>query len=136
CLRYRDYWSPEMESSQQRDGGEGVARQEPAGGGLRLRRDMGLWSAVSLIAGCMIGSGIFMSPQGVLVYMGSPGASLVVWAVCGLLTTLGALCYAELGTLVPESGGEYAYILRTFGSLPLHDAGEKKQPALPGSPCL
>uniref|UniRef100_A0A8D1NT80 B(0,+)-type amino acid transporter 1 n=1 Tax=Sus scrofa TaxID=9823 RepID=A0A8D1NT80_PIG len=96
----------------------GVARQEPAGGGLRLRRDMGLWSAVSLIAGCMIGSGIFMSPQGVLVYMGSPGASLVVWAVCGLLTTLGALCYAELGTLVPESGGEYAYILRTFGSLP------------------
>ncbi|EPY84939.1 B(0,+)-type amino acid transporter 1-like protein [Camelus ferus] len=79
---------------------------------------MGLWSAVSLIAGCVIGSGIFMSPQGVLVYMGSPGASLVVWALCGLLATLAALCYAELGTLVPESGGEYAYILRTFGSLP------------------
>uniref|UniRef100_A0A8C3W2J0 b(0,+)-type amino acid transporter 1 n=1 Tax=Catagonus wagneri TaxID=51154 RepID=A0A8C3W2J0_9CETA len=100
-------------------GTTGVRRwREPAGGALRLRRDMGLWSAVSLIAGCMIGSGIFMSPQGVLVYMGSPGASLVVWAICGLLTTLGALCYAELGTLVPESGGEYAYILRTFGSLP------------------
>ncbi|XP_010945686.2 b(0,+)-type amino acid transporter 1-like isoform X1 [Camelus bactrianus] len=107
-----------MEGSQQRDGGEGVAGQEPGGGGLRLGRDMGLWSAVSLIAGCVIGSGIFMSPQGVLVYMGSPGASLVVWALCGLLATLAALCYAELGTLVPESGGEYAYILRTFGSLP------------------
>ncbi|KAF5917334.1 hypothetical protein HPG69_008406 [Diceros bicornis minor] len=79
---------------------------------------MGLGSAVSLIAGCMIGSGIFISSQGVLVYMGSPGASLVVWAVCGLLAMLGALCYAELGALVPESRGEYAYILRTFGSLP------------------
>ncbi|KAL6051507.1 hypothetical protein STEG23_011312, partial [Scotinomys teguina] len=55
---------------------------------------------------------------GVLVYMGSPGASLVVWAICGLLAMLGALCYAELGSLVPESGGDYAYILRTFGSLP------------------
>lgn len=59
-----------------------------------------------------------MSPQGVLVYMGSPGASLLVWAVCGLLATLGARCYAELGALVPESGGEYTCILRTFGCLP------------------
>ncbi|XP_002915050.1 b(0,+)-type amino acid transporter 1 [Ailuropoda melanoleuca] len=107
-----------MERSQERDGGEGVAGQEPGGGGLRLRREIGLWSAVSLIAGCMIGSGIFMSPQGVLVYIGSPGASLVVWAICGLLATMGALCYAELGALVPKSGGEYAYILQIFGSLP------------------
>ncbi|KAG5211250.1 hypothetical protein JEQ12_013679 [Ovis aries] len=50
--------------------------------------------------------------------MGSPGASLLVWAVCGLLATLGARCYAELGALVPESGGEYTCILRTFGCLP------------------
>ncbi|XP_006880781.1 PREDICTED: B(0,+)-type amino acid transporter 1-like [Elephantulus edwardii] len=109
-----------MERSKERCGGEGLAEPKPGGGSreLRLRREIGLWSAVCLIAGCMIGSGIFMSPQGVLVYMGSPGASLVVWAVCGLLATLGALCYAELGALIPESGGEYAYILRTFGSLP------------------
>ncbi|KAK2510021.1 hypothetical protein MC885_020012, partial [Smutsia gigantea] len=110
--------SPEMERSQGREGGEGVAGQEPSGGGLRLRAEIGLWSAVSLIAGSMIGSGIFMSPQGVLISMGSPGASLVVWAVCGLLAMLGALCYAELGALVPESGGEYSYILQIFGSLP------------------
>ncbi|KAM6180367.1 b(0,+)-type amino acid transporter 1-like [Erethizon dorsatum] len=105
--------SSEMERSSDRgdcDGG--------AGPGLALRRQIGLWSAVSMVTGCMIGSGIFMSPQGVLVYMGSPGASLVVWAVCGLLSMLGALCYAELAALFPEAGGEYAYILRTFGSLP------------------
>ncbi|MBZ3891281.1 b(0,+)-type amino acid transporter 1 [Sciurus carolinensis] len=109
-----------MESRKERSGSLGVAGQELSSGapGLMLRREIGLWSAVSLIAGCMIGSGIFMSPQGVLVYMGSPGASLVVWALCGLVAMLGALCYAELSALVPESGGEYAYILRTFGSLP------------------
>ncbi|XP_004387657.1 b(0,+)-type amino acid transporter 1-like [Trichechus manatus latirostris] len=109
-----------MERSKERDGGEGVAEQELGSGprGLKLRREIGLWSAVSLIAGCMIGSGIFMTPQRVLIYMGSPGASLVVWATCGFLATLGALCYAELGALIPESGGDYTYILRTFGSLP------------------
>ncbi|XP_036026131.1 putative L-type amino acid transporter 1-like protein MLAS isoform X2 [Onychomys torridus] len=109
-----------MERSEERDGSAGPAGQEPSSGapGLALKREIGLWSAVSMTAGCMIGSGIFMSPQGVLVYMGSPGASLVVWATCGLLAMMGALCYAELGSLVPESGGDYAYILRTFGSLP------------------
>ncbi|XP_005322704.2 b(0,+)-type amino acid transporter 1 [Ictidomys tridecemlineatus] len=109
-----------MERRKERNGSVQVAGQESGSGaqGLLLRREMGLWSAVSLVAGCMIGSGIFMSPQGVLVYTGSPGASLVIWALCGLLVMLGALCYAELSALVPESGGEYVYILRTFGSLP------------------
>lgn len=83
-----------------------------------LKREIGLWSAVSITAGSMIGSGIFMSPQGVLVYIGSAGASLIVWTICGLLALLGSLCYAEMGSLVPESGGDYAYVLRTFGSLP------------------
>ncbi|KAK1333260.1 hypothetical protein QTO34_006801 [Cnephaeus nilssonii] len=103
-----------MERSGERGGGEQVAGQERGAGGLRLRREIGLWSGVSLIIGSMVGSGIFMSPQGILVYVGSPGASLVVWVVCGLLATLSALCFAELGALVPESGGEYAYILHTL----------------------
>ncbi|XP_053317040.1 b(0,+)-type amino acid transporter 1-like [Spea bombifrons] len=85
---------------------------------LHLKRELGLISAVSLIAGTMIGSGIFMSPQWVLFYMGSPGASLVIWAACGVLAMLGALSYAELGTVIKESGGEYIYILRNVGSLP------------------
>uniref|UniRef100_A0A3P8RMP9 Zmp:0000001267 n=1 Tax=Amphiprion percula TaxID=161767 RepID=A0A3P8RMP9_AMPPE len=70
---------------------------------LSLRREVGLVGAVSLIGGTMIGSGIFMSPQTVLSTIGSPGASLVVWACCGLLVILA------------ESGGEYIYILRTSG---------------------
>ncbi|XP_040204471.1 b(0,+)-type amino acid transporter 1-like isoform X2 [Rana temporaria] len=85
---------------------------------LQLKRELGLVSAVSLITGTMIGSGIFMSPQWVLHYMGSPGASLLIWAACGVLSMLGALSYAELGTVIRESGGEYIYILRNVGTLP------------------
>ncbi|KAJ8333040.1 hypothetical protein SKAU_G00419360 [Synaphobranchus kaupii] len=84
---------------------------------LTLRRELGLVSAVSLIAGTMIGSGIFMSPQLVLSNIGSPGASLAIWAACGVLAMLGSLCYAELGTTIRESGGEYVYIMRTSGQL-------------------
>lgn len=85
---------------------------------LSLKREIGLTSAVSLIAGTMIGSGIFMSPEWVLRNIGSPAGSLIIWAACGLLATFGALSYAELGTIIKESGGEYIYILRNFGSLP------------------
>lgn len=82
---------------------------------LSLKREVGLMGAVSLIAGTMIGAGIFMTPQTVLSSIGSSGGSLMVWAACGLLTTLASFCYAELGTVIRESGGEYIYILRTSG---------------------
>ncbi|XP_060918652.1 b(0,+)-type amino acid transporter 1 isoform X3 [Labrus mixtus] len=82
---------------------------------LTLKREVGLMGAVSLIAGTMIGSGIFMTPQTVLSTIGSPGASLVVWAACGVLVIMISFCYAELGTVITESGGEYIYILRTSG---------------------
>uniref|UniRef100_A0A8C3I4I0 B(0,+)-type amino acid transporter 1-like n=1 Tax=Chrysemys picta bellii TaxID=8478 RepID=A0A8C3I4I0_CHRPI len=108
-----------------RTGGTGSARHmgrrinpSEGMGTLRLKREVGLISAVSLIAGTMIGSGIFMSPEWVLYHMGSPAGSLIIWAACGLLVMFGALSYAELGTIIKESGGDYIYILRNFGSLP------------------
>lgn len=85
---------------------------------LTLRRELGLTSAVSLVAGIMIGSGIFMSPQFVLVYVGSSGASLIVWAVCGIVCMCTALSYAEMGTIIRESGGDYIYILQIYGPCP------------------
>ncbi|XP_077433182.1 b(0,+)-type amino acid transporter 1 [Vanacampus margaritifer] len=83
--------------------------------GVNLKRDVGIIGAISFIAGTMIGSGIFISPQYVISTIGSPGASLIIWASCGLIAMLGGLCYAELGTVIPESGGEYIYMLRTSG---------------------
>lgn len=84
---------------------------------LKLKTEVGLLGGVCLIAGVMVGSGIFMSPQYVLIYIGSPGASLLIWAASGLLAMLASLCYAELGTVIRESGGEYIYILRTSGNV-------------------
>ncbi|XP_073688695.1 b(0,+)-type amino acid transporter 1 [Garra rufa] len=85
---------------------------------LALKRELGLTSAVSLVAGIMIGSGIFMSPQFVLAYVGSSGASLIIWAVCGIVCMCTALSYSEMGTIIRESGGNYSYILQIYGPCP------------------
>lgn len=63
-------------------------------------------------------AGIFVSPKGVIQEVNAVGTSLVVWVLCGLLSMIGALCYAELGTSIPLSGGDYAYIHEAYGSLP------------------
>ncbi|XP_073950791.1 b(0,+)-type amino acid transporter 1-like isoform X2 [Choristoneura fumiferana] len=95
------------------ENGNGVA--SVAGSTVKLKRELGLFSAVNLILGVMIGSGIFVSPASALKHSGSVGLCLVIWTVSGIISLLGALSFAELGTVVNKSGAEYAYFQEAFG---------------------
>lgn len=77
---------------------------------------LGLFDGISTIFGLMVGSGIFSSVKEIQGKVGSPGMTIVVWLLTGLLSLAGALCYAELGTLIPGSGGEAQYLQKAFGS--------------------
>nr|XP_002125910.1 b(0,+)-type amino acid transporter 1 [Ciona intestinalis] len=87
---------------------------------VELKREVSLVGGISLIVGTMIGSGIFVSPKGVMRNAGSLGAGFLIWLGCGVLATFGALSYAEVGTMIPKSGGEFPILLEAFGPIPAY----------------
>jgi APA family basic amino acid/polyamine antiporter len=86
--------------------------------GERLPRHLGLGSAIAVLVGSTIGSGIFRVPAGVAERLQEPGPVLLAWVVGGLVALFGALTYAELAAALPRSGGVFAYLLEGFGPLP------------------
>jgi basic amino acid/polyamine antiporter, APA family len=86
--------------------------------GERLPRHLGLWSAVAVLIGSTIGSGIFRVPATVAARLQFPGPVFLAWVIGGLVALFGALTLAELAGALPRSGGVFAYILESFGPLP------------------
>jgi APA family basic amino acid/polyamine antiporter len=82
-----------------------------------LSRDLGASHATAIVVGTVIGSGIFLVPAEMMHAVGSAKLVYLAWIVGGLLSLFGALTYAELGAVRPESGGEYAYLRDAYGPL-------------------
>jgi len=83
-----------------------------------LRRELGLWSAIAVLVGSTIGSGIFRSPAGIAAKLPGPLPLLSVWVMGGLFALCGALTLAEIASAYPRTGGLYVYIKESWGPLP------------------
>jgi APA family basic amino acid/polyamine antiporter len=85
--------------------------------GETLKPGLSLFDSITLVAGSMIGSGIFIVSADIARQVGSPAALLAVWIVAGLMTIAGALAYGELAAMMPEAGGQYVYLREAYGGL-------------------
>lgn len=108
------------EKTRLNDSTDSMENGEGSGGKIALKKEITLVDGIGLIAGTVIGSGIFISPTGILENTNSVGLALLVWLGCGLLAMFGCLVYAELGAFVTKSGAEYAYLMQAFGRIPAY----------------
>ena len=83
----------------------------------QLLRVLGPVGATAVVVGSVIGSGIFKKAGGIAENIGRVDLILLVWIVCGVLSLLGALAFAELGAMMPHAGGQYVYLRAAFGPL-------------------
>ena len=74
-----------------------------------------IWSAISLVIGCVIGSGVFVKPGRVLLAAGDSNSAIMAWVIGGLISLAGGLTIAEISSRIPRSGGVYAYIEELYG---------------------
>jgi basic amino acid/polyamine antiporter, APA family len=84
---------------------------------LQPRRDLTLTHAIALVVGIIIGTGIFLKTASMAQSVGTPALVLSAWAAAGAVAMLGALCFAELGALLPHAGGEYVYLRTAYGEI-------------------
>ncbi len=82
-----------------------------------FHRELGLWDAIVVVAGAIIGVGIFVNPSNVARILPASGWMLAVWALGGLVAMIGGFVYAELGSRLPFVGGQYVYLTRAYGPL-------------------
>ena len=92
-----------------------TAPAQPAAGGGLPRQTLSVFDAVSMIVGIVVGVGIFKAPAIVAGSVGSETAFMAMWVAGGVISLVGALCYAELGSAHPNAGGEYYFLSRAYG---------------------
>src|SRR5688572_5470257 len=80
-----------------------------------MNNKIGYWAATSIVAGSIIGSGIFMKPATMAAQVGSPVWLIAIWVITGLFSLFGALIYAEVGAIFPQTGGQYVYFRHMYG---------------------
>ena len=80
-----------------------------------LPRRIGLWSAIAIVIGSVIGSGIFRSPAGIADRLPGPVAMMSVWVIGGIFALCGALTLAEIASAIPRTGGIYQYLKEAWG---------------------
>ena len=91
--------------------------QTPEPSNNKFVQGLGLLDSTMLVAGSMIGSGIFIVSAIIAKQVGSPGWLIVVWLVTGVLTLMAALSYGELAAMMPKAGGQYVYLREAFSPL-------------------
>ena len=82
----------------------------------RPRRQLTLFDALSIIVGIVIGAGIYETTPLIAKSLAQPAWLIGIWVLGGLISLVGALCYAELATTYPEEGGDYIFLTRAYGS--------------------
>src|SRR5688572_22424933 len=82
-----------------------------------LARELGLLDSTMIVAGSMIGSGIYIVSADIARQVGSPGWLLATWIITGLLTVTAALSYGELAAMMPQAGGQYVYLREAYSPL-------------------
>src|SRR5437660_9416662 len=93
------------------------AGESAATGPGHFQQRLGLFDSTMLVAGAMIGSGIFIVSAEIARDLGSAGWLLAVWVVTGIITIAGALSYAELAAMMPHAGGQYVYLREAYSAL-------------------
>jgi amino acid transporter len=78
-------------------------------------QSLGLWDTISVIIGIVVGAGVYETAPFILKNVGSTGGALALWTLGGLLSLIGALCYAELATTYPRTGGDYVFLTLAYG---------------------
>ncbi len=82
-----------------------------------LKKRVNLFDGISIVAGAMIGSGIFIVSADIARTVGSPGWLMVVWLITGIITVIGAISYGELASMMPQVGGQYVYLKEAYHPL-------------------